>query len=433
MLELINTYLSGAVVPLMLVGAGIYFGFLLKWFFLLRPVRTLSVAFDGRGRSAFSALCLALAGTLGVGNIVGVAAALAMGGSGAVFWMWVSAFFAMILKYAETVLAIRHRRITKKRERDGAAMYYIEDCFGGRARGRVLALCFAFLLVLNALSMGGIIQIGAVCDAMSSAFSVPKLLCSSLIAALTLVLICGGRKTVMGVTEKIVPLMTLGYFAISVCAVILKADRLPSVIGDIFGSAFSFDATVGGVLGFLTNKAMRFGVMRGLVSNEAGCGTSPMAHAEADCDGAVQGIYGIFEVFVDTVILCTATALVILTSGVSLDGEFMAITVGAYSSILGKGAGDFLSVGVLFFGFAPVLCWSGYGIKGGEYLFGKAGGRCFVLLYVFAIALSGALGGDIAWQIADLSIGGMTVINISVLLLTSKEIREESKKLLSPY
>ena len=432
MLELINTYLSGAVVPLVLVGAGIYFGFLLKWFFLLRPIRTVSVAMRGRGRSAFSALCLALAGTLGVGNIVGVAAALAMGGSGALLWMWVSAFFAMILKYAETVLAIRHRRLTKKYELDGAAMYYIEDCFGSRKRGRVLALCFAFLLVLNALSMGGAIQVGAVCDAMSGAFSVPKLLCSASVAALTFILICGGRRTVMGVTEKIVPLMTLGYFVISVYAIALKADRLPAVFGDIFSSAFNPNAMAGGILGFLTNKAMRFGVMRGLVSNEAGCGTSPMAHAEADCVGAVQGIYGIFEVFVDTVILCTATALVILVSGVPLEGEFMAITIGAYSSILGKGAGSFLAVGVLFFGFATVLCWSRYGIKGGEYLFGKVGGRCFVLLYVSAIAASGAFSGDTAWQIADLSIGGMTVINISALLLMSREIREESKKLLSP-
>ena len=171
--------------------------------------------------------------------------------------------------------------------------------------------------------------------------------------------------------------------------------------------------------------------MRGLASNEAGCGTSPMAHAEADCDGAVQGIYGILEVIVDTVILCTATALVILVSGVPLEGEFMTITVGAYSSILGRGAGNFLAVGVLFFGFATVLCWSRYGIRGGEYLFGKFGGRCFVFLYAFAIAASGAFGGDTVWQIADLSIGGMTVINVSVLLLMSKEIRDESKKILS--
>ena len=434
MLEWINTYLLGTAVPVMLIAVGIYFGFLLKWFHVFHPIRSAALAFGGGGRSAFRALCLALAGTLGVGNIVGVAAALAMGGSGAVFWMWVSAFFAMILKYAETVLAIRHRRTAKGGELEGSAMYYIEDCFLKRkTRGSFLALCFAFLLVLNALTMGSVIQIGAVADAMWGAFSVPEFLCSSLIAAVTLILMLKGRNSVMGATEKIVPLMTLGYFIISVWALVLRADRLPSAFADIFRSAFDGRAAMGGAVGFLTNKALRFGAMRGLISNEAGCGTSPMAHAEADCDGAVQGVFGIFEVFVDTMILCTVTALVIIVSGVSLEGEFMAITLGAYSDILGRGAGEFLAVGVLFFGFATVLCWSQYGIRGSEYLVGKNGKRIFIILYTAAMAASGVLGGEVAWQIADMSIGGMTLINICVLLLMSREIKEESKKLLCPY
>ncbi|MBE6667556.1 MAG: sodium:alanine symporter family protein [Ruminococcaceae bacterium] len=431
MLEWVNAYLLGTAVPVMLIAVGIYFGFALKWFHILHPIRTASVALGGGGRSAFKALCLALAGTLGVGNIVGVAAALTMGGSGAVFWMWVSAFFAMILKYAETVLTIRHRRIGKGGEPEGAAMYYIEDCFERRRKkGKLLAVGFAFLLVLNALTMGSVIQIGAVADAMLSAFSVPKLLCSSIIAAVTLILMCRGRESVMGATEKIVPLMTLGYFIISVWALILRAERIPSAFADIFEGAFSGRAVAGGAVGFLANKALRFGAMRGLISNEAGCGTSPMAHSEADCDGAVQGVFGIFEVFVDTIILCTVTALVILVSNVSLDGEFMAITIGAYSDILGSGAGLFLAIGVLFFGFATVLCWSQYGIRGGEYLLGKSGKRLFVFLYTAAMAVSGYFCGDTVWQIADLSIGGMTVINICVLILMSKEIKEESKKLL---
>ena len=431
MIEWINAYLLGTTVPIMLITVGIYFGFLLKWFHVIHPVRTVAVAFGGGGRSAFRALCLALAGTLGVGNIVGVAAALALGGSGAVFWMWVSAFFAMILKYAETVLAIRHRRSTNDGAPEGAAMYYIEDCFGTKKiMGRALASCFAFLLVLNALTMGSVIQIGAVADAMGEAFSVREPVCSAVIAFITLILMCRGRESVMGATEKIVPLMTLGYFIVSVWALILRADRLPAAFGDIFRSAFDCRAAAGGALGFLTNRALRFGTMRGLVSNEAGCGTSPMAHAEAHCDGAVQGIFGIFEVFVDTVILCTVTALVIIVSDVSLMGNFMAVTLGAYSDILGKGAGQFLSVSVLLFGFATVLCWSQYGIRGGEYLLGKRGKIIFMILYAAAMATSGAFGEDLAWQIADLSIGGMTLINICVLTLMSREIKEESKKLL---
>ncbi len=431
MLEWINRYVFGATLPIMLMAVGVFFGFYLKWFYIRHPVKTVKAAVEGGGRSAFSSLCLALAGTLGVGNLVGVASAIALGGSGAVFWIWVSALLAMILKYAETVLALKHRRAE-----GGSAMSYIEDGFAQRGSpllGKIIAPIFALLLLLNAFSMGSGLQTEAVASALSAAVGLPKLALSVALAIVTFIIICRGKSRIMSLTEKMVPLMTVGFALVSLLAIIKEIDRLPIALAEIIKNAFKPNAAAGGVLGFLTSRALRFGTVRGLISNEAGCGTSPMAHSEAEKSSPVgQGVWGIFEVLVDTVVLCTATALVIILSGVPTSGkDFMSITSGAYAALLGEGAGMFIAVSVAFFGFATVICWSHYGMVATAYLSNKSlAKKLFVLAYVLSVALGGIVAPEALWQWADLSIGALTLINLFALLLCRKEIKSESGKLM---
>ncbi len=432
MIDFVNKYLLGVAVPICLVAFGIYFGFYLRWFHLLHPIRTARLALHG-GKKAFSSLSLALAGTLGVGNLVGVAAAIAGGGCGAVLWMWLSALFAMILKYAEIVLAMRHKRRAGKENSQGSAMLYIYDCFLSRGHKGLAVLAsavFACLLTLNALTMGSLIQTEAACDALFLSLSIPKPLTAAIIATVTLWVSLRGRERLMWLTEKIVPLMTAVVLALSAGVLIVRAEAIPNAFLRIFSEALEPQAAAGGIFGFLLSDALRLGTMRGLISNEAGCGTSPTAHAEADTKApAVQGVFGIFEVFADTILLCTVTALVIIVSGVPLDGaSFMEITVSAYSSVLGEWSAYFMSASVLCFGLATVLCWSHYGSAGVGYLKDSPWTKSvFCIVYAMSVFLGGIISSELSWQIADLCIGAMTVINLAVLFLMRREIKEETE------
>ena len=436
MLEWINGRIFGVAVPVLLIASGIFFGFVLKCFWVKHPIRTLGIAVSGGVRSAMSALNLALAGTLGVGNIVGVAAAIATGGRGAIFWMWISSSFAMLLKYAEIVLAMRHRRFGADGQAHGSASYYISDCFarlGHRRFGAFLGAVFALFCILNSVTMGSVIQVRAMTDAMTGVAGIERWIFALCMTAISGVVIFRGRHGVMSMTEKIVPIMTLGYLVLSVAVLILRADSVPYAFLSILSEAFNVDAAAGGVLGFLVSDAVRYGTMRGLISNEAGCGTSPTAHSV--CEGrspASQGIWGIFEVFIDTILLCTLTALVIIVSGVPTDtGEFMMITVGAYSSVLGDWAAVFLAVSVLFFGFATVICWSHYGVESLHYFTDNRKVRtAYTLFYVASVLVGAYVDPSFAWQAADFAVGGMTVINVTALLVAWREIRDDSSPLL---
>ena len=434
-IELINRYLLGIALPAQLMIMGIYFGARLGWFHVRHPIRAIRCALSGDRRGAFSALTLALAGTLGVGNMVGVASAIALGGCGAIFWMWVSAALAMILKYSEIVLSIRHRSYDRQGCAHGGAMYYINDIFsslGARGIGRILSLTFASLLILCALTMGSILQSRAVSDACHKVFSLPLPVGAAALSIITLLVCTFGKRGVMRVTERIVPIMTLAVLILSGAVLVLRAEQIPNAIGRIFGEAFDLRAAGGGFVGFLLSDALRLGIMRGLISNEAGCGTSPTAHAESDTRLAVrQGIWGIFEVFVDTILLCTVTALVIIVSGAPLDGsDFMSIVLLSYSTVLGSWSQYIVAASVFCFGFATVICWSHYGAEGVFYLCPQPWAKYgFTALFVAAVFSGGIISADLAWQAADLSVGAMTVINLSVLFLGAREIVEETKYL----
>ena len=428
--------------PILLFGVGLFYMFRLRGFYLFHPVRCMRLLFAYKPRggiSPFRALTVALAGTLGVGNIVGVASALYFGGPGAVLWMLVSALVAMVLKYAEITLAICHRRVTPEGRFTGGAPYYVGDCLaraGLPRAGKVLSAVFALLCLLNALTMGSLLQVNAVAGAMENGFSLPPLVTGVGIALLAVVTVRGGAARISALTEKLVPLMTVGFLVVCTAVLILRRERIPEALVSIFEDALHPAAAGAGVGGFLLSKGVRYGVMRGLVSNEAGCGTAPMAHAAARIDlPARQGLFGLVEVFVDTVLLCTVTALCILVSdsGPEAYGEDTVRTAqAAFSSVLGAWAGGFFAVAMLLFGVATVICWAHYGMTCADYL---GGGRTAPrAVYVGALAVSTVLGAVTAptpaWTIADGAIALMTVLNLLILLLMHREVESETHRLL---
>lgn len=433
-----NRLVPGVLVPLCLALVGGYFAVRLRdlWLHPVRLWRRMMTPQRSGGISPRRALSLALAGVLGVGNLVGVAGAISYGGAGAVLWMWVSATVAMMLKYAEIVLALHHRRWESGTLR-GSAMYYIEDgCRRHPRAGKVVGALFAALCLIDAVCMGCMIQINAVSTAWHSRLSVPLWVTGLLLAVGVLWVGLRGADGVSAVTERIVPLMTVGFCLLSLLAIGRRAGQVPAVLARIVSEGLrgtnTAEAAAAGVGGFLFSRALRYGTMRGLLSNEAGCGTSPMAHADAHTTDAVaQGGMGIVEVLVDTHLLCTMTALVILLAfgGAVPALPPMLLTVAAFEQLLGRWAGVFLCVAVLFFGLATVLCWSDYMRRAAAYLFpfrtraeaGVRGGVCLLLYALFC--LLGAYGAPAAvWELSDFAIGSMTVINVLFLWKSRREI-----------
>lgn len=447
-LEACNTYVLGVAVPVALLIVGLLFAVWLKAFPFVHPLRVLRAVVKPHRRGGISpwrALSMALAGVLGVGNLVGVSAAIAAGGAGAVFWMWISATVAMLLKYAEIVLSVRHRHVGRQGT-TGGAMYYMTAAFTGKHAwvGRLLAGVFAALCLVDAMSMGCVVQINAMAGAWQGLCGVPPWLTGTVVALVVLLAGMGGARAVSAWTERLVPLMTVGFVLISLIAIGRHAQEIPTLLGEICRSAFSPStvghSAVGGIGGFLLSRALRFGTMRGLLSNEAGCGTSPMAHATADTDdAAAQGCLGIVEVFVDTHLLCTMTALVVLLAWdrVCTLGETpMLMTLRAYEALLGRGAGMFLGVAVLLFGLATLLCWSHYACESCAYLVGDATRRaesvrrvCLVLYCAFCI-VGALIAPTSVWSVADFAIGAMTLLNLAVLCKMHREVVSVSRPLM---
>ena len=433
MIEWINANLLCIGVPCALVLTGLFFTLRTGLTCAAHPKRVLHGMLQGSesGTSPLRALTLALAGTLGVGNLVGVASAIWYGGAGAVFWMWVSAFVAMTLKYAEVVLAVSHRRTDEQGNHRGGAMYYILDCFRSRGcagLGKLLAAAFAALCVLDGLSMGCVIQTNAIGGVFEGICGIPPLLTGALLCIATLVIMLGGSARIMKATDFLVPLMTAGFALLSIAVLVLRAQQIPSALRNIFGAVTDLRALVGGAGGFAVARALRYGTMRGLVSNEAGCGTAPIAHACANTDHpAKQGFWGIFEVFADTLVLCSMTALVILVSydKVQMYGDnSIMMTVRAYTCVLGDWSGYFLCAMVLFFGFATVVCWGHYALQALSYLTESRGVRAgFICLFSLGAAVGTVAAPTALWEIADFAIGTMTLINLAVLLLMQGEVR----------
>ena len=372
------------------------------------------------GQPAGKTVMLALAGTLGVGNIVGVCDAIARGGAGVLFWMWVSAGAAMIVKYAEVVLSMR-RRICKKDGVRGGPMYYLP-------RGAAGAFCV--LLTVCAFSVGSALQTAACADASDFLPFPAGAATAILLACATAVCIFSKKRKLFDLAVKIVPAMTALFSLLCLTVIAAHARRFPEVLGQIFREAFSWRAAVGGSgAGMLT--ALRFGLIRGLVSNEAGCGTAPIAHASSGVrNGAPQGALGVIEVAVDTLLLCSLTGFALLLSGVPTGGAGpIAAFTSALQSVFGGAAPVFLYLSLMIFAFATLVCWSFYLESAASYLFrGAAPAAILKGLFCLVAAAGPFIPREVLWYTADLSVALMTALNCVALFRFRGEAKEETER-----
>lgn len=435
-LSILNKYFLSLATPILLMVSGIIITFKLRGFYIFRPIRSLKLLLrrETKGEtSPFSALCLALAGTLGVGNIVGVASAIIIGGYGAVFWMWISALLAMSLKYAEIVISMKYREKTENGYCGGAA-YYIYAAFKFlrlNRTGKFLARLFVIFCVLNSLTMGCMLQSNAISSSFTHIFDINPAIIGLITAALFVGAILYKSGKVEKITNIIVPIMSLLYIAFCIIAILLRRDKLGDSFSLIFKNAFNRASIGGGTLGFLTSRAFRAGTMRGLVSNEAGAGTAPTAHALSDTQiPEKQGLMGVFEVFADTIILCTLTAIVIIISGVDINvSNPMILIMNSFSMDLGKASDIFLCISIFLFAFATLICWAKYGLSALEYLTRRPTIKTLYIISFAALIILGTIfTSDIIWDASDFSIGIMTLINLVAIFILRKEITRPSFK-----
>lgn len=431
MLEALNALL-GSVTPIAVILIGGAFAVGLRGLPFSKPKESLRAMGNGKKSRASSlrSLMLALAGTLGVGNIVGVSSAIALGGAGAIFWMWVSALFAMLLKYAEVTLAMIHRDTLPDGTHRGGAPYYIRAVLLKTKLPRLAAVgasLFAILCLANSLMMGCVIQSNAVASAMKTAFRVPPLLSGGILAILCLTLLIRGRRGISAVTGILVPLMSAAFLILSLGILTLRRNAVLPALATILSDAFSPLATGGGIVGFLLSRGLRFGTVRGIISNEAGCGTSPTAHAASEVESPVeQGLFGILEVAVDTLLLCTVTALVVLIGhgNAPFSDDPMTETLRAYSAACGlPWVENALSVAILCFGFATLLCWAHYGAESLTFLLRNKKSAAqsdnapliFCLIFCLFAVIGAVSAPDLVWSLTDLVTAIMTLLNIAVL------------------
>ncbi len=397
--------------------------------------------------SQFQALCTALAATVGVGNIAGVAGAIILGGPGAVFWMWVAAFFGMMTNYSENVLGIFYRRKNSKGEWTGGAMYYLRDGLGGyrgfKHIGKVLAILFSIFAVLASFGIGNASQIGNISANLQNVFAIPGWVTGILLMILTGLVVVGGIKRIAAVTEKIVPFMVVLYIIGTVAVIIMNAGRIGAAFGAIFSSIFGIKAVAGGAAGYVFAEVITMGFKRGVFSNEAGLGSSVMVHSASNVKEPVrQGMWGIFEVFMDTIIVCTLTALSILTSGcvdlttgVADVADKNALVSEVFKNSFGSIGGYFIAIAILLFAFSTVLGWNYYGTKAWEFLFGTKSTIVYKVIFVLFIFVGATMDLALAWDISDTFNGLMALPNLigvialcpTVVKITKNYIRRNIK------
>ncbi len=380
---------------------------------------------DRDGISPFQALTTALAGSIGTGNIVGVATALTLGGPGAIFWMWVSALLGMMTVFAETVLGMKYRKKDKHGNWLGGAMYYIQ--YGLNCKP--LAMVFAAACVLASFGMGNMAQANAIGGALYDSFGVNTTVTGVVVAVVVFAVLCGGIGRIAKVTEKVVPFMAGLYLLAGMAVIVVHGDMLPGVFAQIFTGAFSLRSATGGIGGSVMLLAMRSGVSRGIFTNEAGLGSSVMAHTEADCKEPVeQGMWGIFQVFVDTIVMCTVTALCILCSGAMQTGkQGGALSTAAFHTVFGAFGDGVISVSITLFAFATMLGWSHYGQCGLRYLCGDKLLIPYRILFAFFAAASCGMNLTLVWDICDTLNGFMAIPNLVALFLLSGKVVAETK------
>lgn len=386
---------------------------------------------EGGSISSFQAVSSAMAATIGVGNIAGVSTAIALGGPGAVFWMWMSALVGMATKFGEASLGVKYREVDADGTVRGGVMYYIEKGLG--PKWKWLAVLYALLAGIAALGIGNMVQANTMADSMS-AFGVPTWVTGAVAIVLVGAVILGGVKRIGATAEKLVPFMAVVYVIGSLIVILLNVSHIGSAFGQIFYYAFNPAAAAGGFAGSAVAMAVRFGIARGIFSNEAGLGAASIIHAQAKNSPTRQGMWGIWEVFIDTIVVCTMTALVILTTGVIETGETGAgLAQAAFNAGLPGPGGYIVLLGLVLFSYTTMLTWSFYGEKSWEYIFGKKIVLPYRILFL-GFLMVGAVGGlELIWSIADTMNGLMAAPNlIALLVLAGVLVKEKNSYMDSP-
>lgn len=434
----INGFVWGPVMLSLLVGTGVIVTVGTKFFQVSKIAVWMKGTFgalrkkkeSGVNISPFQAVTVALASTVGTGNIAGIATAIVAGGPGAVFWMWVSAFFGMMTKYAEVVLAIKYREVDDKGGHYGGPMYYLAN----GAKMKWLAILFSIFAVFASFGIGNMTQANSISNVLVANFGFSPLVVGIVLSLIVALVIIGGIKRIVLITEKLVPFMAILYIIGAVIVLIANCSQIPAAFGLIFDNAFTLRSGVGGVAGYTVMTAMRYGVARGVFSNEAGLGSAPIAHASSDSKNPVeQGLWGIFEVFVDTIIICSLTALAILTSGLHESGlNGAALTTSAFSSVLGNVGGLILSLSLMCFAFSTIIGWSHYGEYSLGFLLNNnvIASNIYKVVFSFSVILGCTLELTLVWDISDTLNGLMAIPNLIGILLLSKIIFSLTKSYL---
>lgn len=438
LLEIINEIVWGIPTLLLILGVGLYFTVKTRFFQFVKFPSALKTFFEKlkpgtvseNGVSPYQALCTALAATVGTGNIAGVAGAIALGGPGAIFWMWICAVLGMIIKCAEATLAVRYRQVGNNGEVFGGPMFMIEQGLG--TRWKPMAVLYAFFGVVAAFGVGNATQINAVLGGIHSAASVfgisfdkkTDLFLGMILAVLVWLMLSGGAKRIGKIAEALVPYASAVYLLLGIGVLLVRAEAIPAAFASIFQGAFSPKAVTGGTIGSMF-IVCRTGAARGVFTNEAGMGTASIAHAAADVAHPVeQGLMGIMEVFLDTIVICTITALVILCSGIDIPYGLdigASLTSDAFSRIYGGWVSVLIALCLICFALATVLGWGLYGLRCAQYLLGNHVWRVFSFLQAATVILGVVLNTGTVWILAETVNGLMAIPNLTALILLSPE------------
>lgn len=443
--QAVNGFIWGVPAMICIIGVGLLLSVRTRFIqvrkFGAAPKNTIGKIFDKTqakdgSMSPFQAVCTALAGTVGTGNIAGVAGAIALGGPGAIFWMWCSAFLGMCTKFSEVTLAIHFREKNANGEYVGGPMYYIKN--GLSKKWHFLAVLYALFGVLTVFGTGNATQVNTIVSSIHSALhnlhiidgtvdERANLIFGIFIAAFVAMVLLGGIQRIGQVSEKLVPFMAALYVILAIGVVILHISRVPAVFAMIFKSAFTPQAATGGIIGSMF-LSMKKGVSRGIFSNEAGLGTGSIAHACADTNNAVhQGMFGIFEVFMDTIVICTLTGLVILLGAPNIvygQAAGAELTISGFTATYGGWVSIFTAVAMCCFAFSTIIGWGLYGSRCIEFLGGEKLVRPFLVAYSFVSIIGATINLGLLWDIADTFNGLMAIPNLIALLILSGQVKK---------
>ena len=445
----IDDFVWGPVMLILLVGTGIFLTVRLQFYpwrnlgYALKSVLSREARTKKRGEgdiSPFSALMTALAATIGTGNIVGVATAMVLGGPGALVWMWLSACFGLSSKFSECMLAIKYREVNERGEMSGGPMYTMKHAFKNKTFGKVMGFLFALFTVLASFGIGNLTQANSISSALDETFGIPMWIVGAVITVLALLIIVGGIKSISKVSQVVVPGMAIFYVIGGLIVILGNITNLPSGLAEIFSMAFSFQSVAGGVGGTIMvsmMQSLRWGVARGVFSNEAGLGSAAITAAAATTDHPVrQGYINMTGTFFDTIIVCTITGLAIASSGVlgttDAAGEVItgsALTILAFESVLGKVGAVLVTVGITLFAFSTIIGWEYHGEKAFEYIFKNPK---YNIIYRIVFSLVSYIGATttlkIVWSISDIMNGLMAIPNLISLLALSGVIAKDVKE-----